>query len=133
MNGKFLKLGVVVLIAFLAMGSIRKKEDVLTVTEAQTSPISLQQKLEEEKDGKKGAPSPSMTFYGGGSNQFMVKAPVNKKTEPQAEAPEETGQGLWESQGGAGQESAKKAVDDEESWWSEEDEDSFSGTTPSKT
>ena len=114
-------------IAWLCMASIRKNEDPAAT--AQTGPISLKQKLEEEKDGKKGAPSPPMTFYA--NNKFMVTPAVDKHFDAAetAGAAKETGEGLDPEKG---QETPKTAVEDEENWWSEGDEESFSKTAPSK-
>ena len=122
--------------ALLSMGSLRKHEDVAAATHAQTAPISLQQKMEEEKDGVKGAPSPSMTFYPNG--KFMTTPAVKDgaKPAPGDAPPEET---AVENQKTAGfenveevQERAKTAVEDEDTWWSEGDDETFSTPKPSK-
>ncbi len=110
-------------IAWISMGSIRKTEDPVAAT-AQTGPISLQQKLEEEKDGKKGAPSPSMTFYG--HRKFMTTPSVNdKKPEEVQEDIQKKGENGEDAEFETGQETPEKAVEDDENWWSEGDEESF--------
>jgi len=45
----------------------------------QTDPITLKAKQEEIKDGVKGAPTPSMVFYG--HESFMVDPPYEEKPE----------------------------------------------------
>ena len=52
---------VVVLGSLLNIGTIRKKEDPILKT--QTDPIAYKQKMEETKDGPKGAPMPSFNLY----------------------------------------------------------------------
>lgn len=53
------------LILFLSsvvnLGTVRKKED--PILDTQTNPIGYKQKMEEIKDGEKGAPSPSFKHY----------------------------------------------------------------------
>ena len=56
----------------LNLGSIRKQEDPITKT--QTEPISLKQKMEEMKDGPKGAPTPSFKLYP--KEGFQIEPPV---------------------------------------------------------
>ena len=63
-------------VALFSIAGMRKNEDPIAAT-AQTSPISLKQKLEETKDGVKGAPSPSMTFYG--SQPVLTGSPVKEE------------------------------------------------------
>ena len=122
--------------ALLSMGSLRKHEDFAAATNAQTGPISLQQKLEEEKDGVKGAPSPSMTFYP--NAKFMTTPAVKDEINPAPgdAPPEET---AAENQAAAGfeeaevgQERAKTAVEEQDAWWSEGDDETFSTPKPSK-
>ncbi len=126
--------------ALFSMGSLRKNEDPIAAT-AQTGPISLKQKLEETKDGVKGAPSPSMTFYR--DQKILTNSPVkmnqqedtveeNTALEEQLEEAAEEDDS-WETDAEAeikkDQGSAKKAVEMEDSWWSEDD----SETPPSDT
>ncbi len=56
----------------MSLGVIRKKDDPILRT--QTDPISYQQKMEEEKDGKKGAPAPSFAFYK--KSRFLTEPPM---------------------------------------------------------
>ena len=99
----FLRIFLILGMALLCTGSIRKNEDPVTGS-TQTGPISLRQKMEEEKDGPKGAPSPSMTFYP--NQQFLTTPPVGDQPENS-------------------QETFETAVEDEDHWWSGEDEEAF--------
>ena len=58
--GKMIIVGVCA-IALLNIGTIRKKDDIILKT--QTGPIAYKQKMEEIKEGEKGAPMPSMMLY----------------------------------------------------------------------
>lgn len=62
---------VVFLSAVLNLGTIRKKEDPILKTQA--DPISIKQKIEEEKEGIKAAPIPSFKFYEKG--RFFTEPP----------------------------------------------------------
>lgn len=131
-------------LALLCMGSIRKNEDPVVVTEAQTGAISYKQKAEEEKDGVKGAPAPSMTFYA--HNKFMTASAVKDRKTEEEESPEvpakaeNTEAGFEEApaaqDAGAAEKQAPaaspKAAEEEDNWWSQDDEETFSGKTPSK-
>ncbi len=65
-------------LSFLNAAPMLKNESAVRKT--QTDGISLKAKLEETKDGVKGAPMPSMQYYERGN--FFVDAPVeNKKAE----------------------------------------------------
>lgn len=128
--------------ALASMASMRKNEDPIAAT-AQTAPISYQQKSEEDKDGIKGAPSPSMTFYP--NQKFMTNSPVkeNKKEEVVEEnkASDDTEEqaveedDLWESDDNTelkkDQESSKKAVEEEDNWWAEDDSEKPSADSQS--
>jgi hypothetical protein len=116
--------------AFLNLATVRKRQD--PIASAQTGPISLQQKLEETKDGPKGAPSPSLQFYKGGS--FLTKTPMETPKEAAAgnseaiegldaasASDEEAGFFEEEREGQSARSYA--AEEDEEEWWSEEDEE----------
>ena len=61
----------------LNAGTIRKENDPILRT--QTDPISYKQKLEETKDGIKGAPAPSFTYYE--KEGFLVKTPMQTGVE----------------------------------------------------
>ena len=122
------------MLALFSLASLRKNEDPISTS--QTSAIPLKQKIEETKDGVKGAPSPSMSFYG--SRQILTSSPVEQETGEEekpaakdATAKEEQSpvvsqeEDSWETDSGQTpekvQESTKKAVVDEDSWWSEEE------------
>jgi len=64
----------VCLLSLINMGVIRKKENPITAT--QTSPIAYKDKVEELKDGEKGAPLPSMLLYS--KWEFFTDAPYEK-------------------------------------------------------
>ena len=57
---------------FLHLAAVRKKEDPILKT--QTDPIAYKEKMEEIKDGEKGAPAPSMERYP--QSGFLSKPPV---------------------------------------------------------
>lgn len=120
------------MLALFSIAGVRKNEDPIAST-AQTGAIPLKQKLEETKDGPKGAPSPSMSFYG--NEEVLTGSPVKSETaeeiveekkpveeEVQAEFEEED---AWETEAGLedeiNQESAENAVEDEDSWWTEDE------------
>ena len=66
-------LGVVLfLFVGLNLGTIRKQDDPILNT--QTNPILYKEKMEEIKDGEKGAPSPSFTHYT--KQDFLSESPV---------------------------------------------------------
>lgn len=132
-------------LALLSMASMRKTEDPVAAT-AQTSPISLQQKIEETKDGVKGAPSPSMTFYG--NQKILTSSPLKEdkgdntvmdESKPAEEAVGKAGNDddSWEADNDISpkkdQESAKKAVEEGDSWWSEDDSEKPPSDTQSKS
>ena len=120
------------LTALFSMGGLRQNQDPVAAT-AQTAPISLKQKIEETKDGVKGAPSPSMTFYK--DQKILTNSPVKVSheediveeskavEEPAGKAVEEDDS--WEVDADAeskkDQGSSGKAVEKEDSWWSEDD------------
>ena len=70
---------VMVMSSWVHLGTIRKREDPILKT--QTDPITYQKKLEEMKDGPKGAPTPSFNLYP--KARFMTDPPVGEvKEEP---------------------------------------------------
>jgi len=71
------KTGPIILLCLgiLQLGTIRQAEDPILKT--QTEPISYKAKLEETKDGVKGAPAPSMTFYG--NETFYIDSTVEEQ------------------------------------------------------
>ena len=97
--------------------TIRRKDD--PVLKTQTDPISFQQKAEEEKDGKKGAPTPSFKFYEKG--QFLAEPPVTAdpglKNKPRPEKIPQVGEPIPENldRGTQGQE-----LSEDEGWFEEE-------------
>src|SRR3990167_1766661 len=54
------------------LAAVRKKQDPIQQT--QTDPILYDKKMEEIKDGEKGAPLPSIVYYA--KNKFFVDPPV---------------------------------------------------------
>ncbi len=119
-----------------AHASIRKQEGA--VNKNQTEAISLKQKLEETKDGPKGAPSPSMTFYG--NSRFLAHSPVaaEKKGDSAADEinglgeeigqPEDTTEGedasnMTELEEPPVTEEEPASGADDDSWWSEDGEE----------
>lgn len=126
----FITLSAILALPLPAHAGIKKNEGA--VNKAQTSPISLKQKLEETKDGVKGAPAPSMTFYP--NAKFLTTSPVETKKagEDSAEIdglaeqfqPEE---GLekelgFEEENAEKDEAAASQEGEEDGWWSEDDE-----------
>lgn len=65
----------------LNLGTIRKKDDPILNT--QTDPIAYKEKMEEIKDGEKGAPMPSVTLYA--KEKFLAEGPVAKGKTDEAE------------------------------------------------
>lgn len=125
--------------ALFSIGGMRKNEDPIAVT-AQSESISLKQKVEETKDGVKGAPTPSMTFYG--NQKILTSSPVEEESEGEEEtAVEAPAQEVfkeddsWEmdpsTEPESNQESAGKAVEDEDSWWSEDESETPSSDAQS--
>lgn len=103
----------------------------------QTNPIAYKDKMEELKDGEKGAPSPSYKFYP--KDRFLTDPPMEKEgeTQPEDNLPEwgepipENLEG-WEDESFVSEESSKveeepkierELVAEEsqaEEWWQEE-------------
>lgn len=67
----------VLIFAFLHLGAIRRDED--PILKSQTDPIALKQKLEETKDGVKGAPTPSFKYYE--KEDFLTRTPMKSALE----------------------------------------------------
>ena len=102
-----------VISSLLNLGTIKKADDPILKT--QTDPISYKQKMEEQKDGPKGAPMPSFNLYP--KARFMTDSSV---AEPPAQEPQ--------TDNLAGEKVSEVAVDtaDEQSsedWWSSEESD----------
>lgn len=112
---------ILVAVGLLSLGAIRKNEDPILRT--QTDPISYKQKQEETKDGVKGAPSPSFTYYS--RNEFLTSSPMAtsaeeaENAEKDLDSPED-----WISEEGEFEEqTASEGSDDE--WWTEEEAGGF--------
>ena len=114
---------------FLQMGLIRKDQDPIAMT--QTDPITYKQKVEETKDGVKGAPAPSFKYYE--KEGFLTQSPVNPQGEetvsPPPSYPEVSEVDLGEED--LGQEENPPAEDsleeeetgiNEDDWWVEDEE-----------
>lgn len=90
-------------LAGLNLASIRKAED--PIRDTQTNPILYKQKMEEEKDGKKGPllynvkNNPHDTFFVDLPYEADTKTPPGKTATEKVAAPEETA-GWWEEQPG---------------------------------
>jgi hypothetical protein len=61
------------------MGVINKEFN--PINENQTDPISLKKKMEELKDGQKGAPTPSFKFFDKENAEFQTKDPMVSEKE----------------------------------------------------
>ena len=70
--GKFVFLSMMAGIVLLNLGTVRKKTNAILRT--QTDPIAYKDKMEEIKDGVKGAPQPVWTLYSKGT--FLSDPPV---------------------------------------------------------
>lgn len=108
----------------LQIGTIRKDENIILKTQA--DPISLEQKTEETKDGVKGAPAPSFTFYE--KETFLQAAPTqtqkeeeNKPKPQESQLPEASFQEK-ESGGEAPDEMKEQSEEmpENEDWWVED-------------
>lgn len=103
-------------VMMLHAGSVRKKDDPILRT--QTHPIALKDKMEEIKDGEKGAPSPSFKHYP--KSQFLTEPPVenqpDSKAETPAKSPAEWGGSTIED---LGESAASGDEQEEEDWWEE--------------
>lgn len=114
----FLFLGVFV-ISILNMGTVLKKDNPIQKT--QTDAIAHKQKMEEIKDGEKGAPTPSHRLYA--RSEFLTEAPYEKMTPEKPEnvvseqsevfLPDEEGVSLEEEDSGL-------------DWWTETESDTKS-------
>ena len=104
----------VILLGFLNSGTVRKRQD--PIASAQTEAISYKQKLEEMKDGPKGAPSPSFKFYS--KSNFLTESPMETAPDEEEElsGPSSGLEEELQSEGGIGD-------NEEDDWWAEDDED----------
>lgn len=125
---KLIHLFVLVTVLVANLAALRKNED--PIQDTQTDPITYKQKVEETKDGVKGAPAPSFKFYE--KEQFLEKAPTatgseepEQKTQP-LEDDFEVSEVNWDEDAALEEEPAEDAEDEE--WWVEdeaEDEESL--------
>lgn len=124
----FLTLTLLLTVWMLATASVRKKDDPILRT--QTNPIALKEKMEEIKDGEKGAPSPSFKHYP--KSQFLTEPPMEGQPDSEPEAPgksaAEWDESLIEDLG----EDEDTEESEEEDWWeegwTESDENEFKET-----
>ena len=134
--GKFVFLSMMAGIVLLNLGTVRKKPNAILRT--QTDPIAYKDKMEEIKDGVKGAPQPVWTLYSKGSflsdppveasqmaeaaKMLQEKIPVLGEPLPEnldeRESPEETG---WTEEG-TGQDKQPAARDSEDNGPKKEEE-----------
>ena len=100
-----------VISSLLNLGTIKKADDPILKT--QTDPISYKQKMEEEKDGPKGAPTPSFKLYP--KEGFMTDPAVEESEGDELPADSASGEAVSEV--------AVSSGEDEESgdWWGEEE------------
>ena len=90
-----------VLIAFLSVGAIAKKQDPILKT--QTDPVDYREKQKEEREGKKGPPVPTIELFP--RQRFLVEGPVDKtKRPPVSQRKAETELWLEEEEGEEGDE-----------------------------
>lgn len=98
-------------------GTIRKQDDPIRNT--QTDPILHKQKMEEIKDGEKGAPTPSWKLYP--KEKFLAKSPV--ENEPNAGT--STSSGRIPNLGEPIPENISEEDENEENWWTENPEEDY--------
>ena len=102
----------VLILASFQMGTIRKKEDPILKT--QTSPIALNDKIEEIQNGPKGAPTPSFKLYT--QSGFLTDPPVAQgKSTPEAPNPADLSKKVTEVPG-----IEQKERNSQEDWWLED-------------
>lgn len=118
-NAPFLAIFVLVFVA-LNTAAIRKKDN--PVVRTQTSPIDYNEKMEEVKDGEKGAALPTMDIYP--KANFMTASPV--KTDKQVEM-EEPVQKNPEAEDFVIEDEVSTG-EDEGDWWLDDDSASDSST-----
>jgi hypothetical protein len=109
------------------IAAIRREED--PVLKTQTEPILYKQKVEEEKDGVKGAPTPSFRYYE--KPQFLSEAPIDQKKEETAPLPlpDTTEEGI-EAQDETGDEA--ETEEEAEDWWDWEEDGEDGGEESSE-
>lgn len=118
-NSKVLVVALLFSVLMLHAGSVRKKDDPILNT--QTNPIALKDKMEEIKDGEKGAPSPSFKHYP--KSRFLTEPSIEDYPNSESEAPEESlaegEEPLIEDLG----EYEDAEEPEEEDWWEEEEDE----------
>ncbi len=105
---RYLLIGIVIA-SLMNLATIRKKDDPISNT--QTSPIALNAKIQELKEGPKGAPTPSFQLYE--KSQFFTEPSVDREETKAVEKPKEEITELGRL--GEGEET-------EEDWWMEGEE-----------
>lgn len=106
-NLKVLVVALLFSVLMLHAGSVRKKDDPILNT--QTNPITLKDKMEEIKDGEKGAPSPSFKHYP--KSRFLTEPSIENNLDSESEISEES-PAEWE----------EPLIEDlGEDWWEEEE------------
>lgn len=61
-------------LGFLLMGTVVKRKNAIQMT--QTDPVSVQEKLKEDAEGKKGPPAPSLKLFP--KERFLIEGPMEK-------------------------------------------------------
>ena len=120
MKRLFLTLTLLLTVWVPATASVRKEDDPILNT--QTNPIALKDKMEEIKDGEKGAPSPSFKHYP--KSKFLTEPPMEGQSDSEPETPEKSPvkwddsmiEDLGEDQDA---EELQEQQEQEEDWWEE--------------
>ena len=113
----FLTLGAVLILVVLHSGTVRKEEDPIRQT--QTDPILYKQKVEEEKDGVKGAPMPTYNYYGKDKDRFLIDPPIDQKKEEEKEIAPVVDDSEVELQA---EDTESEESEESEDWWESDDE-----------
>ena len=115
---KFRVFFVILFCALLQVATVLKKDDPIIKT--QTEPIAYKEKVEETKDGVKGAPSPSYKHYP--QDGFVTQETVENEKEPSQQSSLKEAEEVWENE-----ELDFIALDDGEEedleFWEEEEEE----------
>lgn len=109
--------GSIILVCLLNMGVIRKNED--PVGDTQTDPVTLKKKLEELKDGPKGAPKPSFKFYIK-DEKFQVRTAVETFAETNLLAPRDPDDAIPAWGDPVPEDLTGLEQDEREDWWAED-------------
>lgn len=101
-----------VLVAFLSVGAIAKKQDPILKT--QTDPVDYREKQKEEREGKKGPPVPTIELFP--RQRFLVEGPVQKTKRPSVSR-EKAETELWlEEDEGEESDEFKLEVETDDTW-----------------